>query len=348
MVIFRADGNTQVGSGHVMRCLSIADAVRQAGEECVFVTASGEFADVIAARGHGNYILHTDYRDMESEDFLPALSPYKPSALFVDSYFVSAGYLGGLAEHCRECGTRLVYIDDVLAMPYPCDMLVNYNIYARASDYESLYAGRRRPEFLLGTAYAPLRAEFCKLPRRVVQDRAASILISTGGADPEHMTVELVRAAGRQDYLFHIVVGSLNRDREAIRRLADGYSNIVLHENVTDMSSLMQTCDLAISAAGSTLYELCATQTPTITYVLADNQVPGAEGFAFHGIMRSCGDVRSLGSRELAESLIRSALSLADDAEERRRIARVMQTVVDGQGARRIISKALGGRREGI
>ncbi|MCM1118713.1 MAG: UDP-2,4-diacetamido-2,4,6-trideoxy-beta-L-altropyranose hydrolase [bacterium] len=339
MVIFRADGNAEVGSGHVMRCLSIADAARQVGEECIFVTASDDFADIIAARGHGNHILHTDYRDMESEEFLPALSPYRLSTLFVDSYFVSVGYLSKLAERCRERGIRLVYIDDVLAMPYPCDVLVNYNIYAKANVYENLYAGRRMPELLLGTAYAPLRAEFGKLPCRAVRDRAESILISTGGADPKHMAVELVRAARGQDYLFHVVVGSMNRDREAIRSLAAGCGNIILHENVTAMSALMQTCDLAISAAGSTLYELCATQTPTVTYVLADNQMPGAEGFASRGIMRSCGDVRDMGSRELAESLICKALELAGDTAERRRMAQAMRTVVDGQGAGRIIGR---------
>lgn len=345
MVIFRADGNAGVGSGHVMRCLSIANAARQAGEDCIFVTASDDFEAVITAQGHRNYILNTDYRDLESEDFLPALSPYAPSVLFVDSYFVSAGYLGRLKQQCKESGTRLVYIDDVLAFPYPCDILLNYNIYGKDADYKELYSDRQIPQLLLGTMYAPLRTEFQNPAVRVVKERAGSIFVSTGGADPEHMAVELVRAARRRDYTFHVVVGSLNSDKERIRQLSDGYDNIVLHENVTSMSSLMQACDVAISAAGSTLYELCATQTPTVTYVLADNQKPGAEGFASHGIMRNCGDVRQLGSRELAERLIRFAVGLADDFDERRHIAGAMRTVVDGRGAKRIIQAVSGNFR---
>lgn len=345
MVIFRADGNAGLGSGHVMRCLSIANAARQAGQDCIFVTASDDFEAMITAQGHRNYILNTDYRDLESENFLPALSPYAPSALFVDSYFVSAGYLDRLGRQCKESGTRLVYIDDVLAFPYPCDILLNYNIYGKEADYKGLYSGRRTPRFLLGTMYAPLRTEFGNPSVRVVKERADSIFVSTGGADPEHMAVELVRAARRQNYTFHVVIGSLNRDKERIRQLSDGYDNIVLHENVTSMSSLMQACDVAISAAGSTLYELCATQTPTITYVLADNQKPGAEGFASLGIMKNCGDARELGSRELAEGLIRFAAGLADDFAERRHIAEAMRTVVDGQGAGRIIQEVLGNFR---
>lgn len=341
MLIFRADGNAELGSGHVMRCLSIADAARRLGEDCLFVTASGDFEGVIAARGHKNYILHTDYRNMGSEDFLPFLRPYPLTALFVDSYFVSEPYLSHLAGHCRNVGAKLIYVDDLAAFPYPCDLLLNYNIYARAADYGRLYAGRQMPGLLLGTAYAPLREEFANLAARAVREEASDIFISTGGADSEHMAVELLQAAGQWPYTFHVVIGSLNRDRELLHKLSEGCGNIVLHENVTSMSSLMRSCDVAISAAGSTLYELCAAQTPTVTYVLADNQKPGAAGFSAHGIMENAGDVRELGNRKLAEKLVCSAASLAKDANARRRIIRAMQDVTDGCGAERLLQDLL-------
>lgn len=341
MLIFRADGNAELGSGHVMRCLSIADAARRLGEDCLFVTASGDFEGVIATRGYKNYILHKDYRNMDSDNFLPLLESCPAKALFVDSYFVSEKYLGRLAGHCREAGAKLIYVDDLAAFPYPCDLLLNYNIYAKAEDYERLYAGRQMPGLLLGTAYAPLREEFANLPMRTVREEATDILISTGGADSEHMAVELLQAAGQLPYTFHVVIGSLNRDRELLHKLSEGRGNIVLHENVTCMSSLMRSCDVAISAAGSTLYELCAARTPAVTYVLADNQKPGAAGFSACGIMESAGDVRELGSRRLAEKLVCAAVSLAKDADARCRIIRAMQAVTDGRGAENLLQDLL-------
>ena len=341
MIIFRADGNSSVGAGHVMRCLSIADAAKQAGEKCIFITATADFEEIIVSRGFEVRVLGTDYTDMEAEDLPAVLEAYKPSALFVDSYFATENYLGSLLKYCRKKDTKLVYLDDVLSFAYPCDILINYNIYGKEADYARLYQGKQSPQLLLGTAYAPLRAEFQNRASRVIRQNANSVLVSTGGADSEHIAVELVKLAGKNPYIFHFVIGALNTDKECIRELAKGADNIILHEAVTSMALLMESCDVAISAAGSTLYELCATQTPTLTYVLADNQIPGAEEFCAYGVMKNCGDVRNLGTKELARRLLDSAGELLGDYEKRVRIATNMQSIVDGNGAKRMINEVL-------
>ncbi|MBE5873562.1 MAG: UDP-2,4-diacetamido-2,4,6-trideoxy-beta-L-altropyranose hydrolase [Lachnospiraceae bacterium] len=341
MIVFRADGNSAVGAGHVMRLLSIADAARQAGENCIFVTASGDMEQVITARGYESHVLGTDYSDMESEDMQAVLEVYKPAVLFVDSYFVTEKYLDGLLEYCRIHDIRLVYMDDVLAFPYPCDILVNYNIYGREEDYLSLYTGRKVPRLLQGSAYAPLRGEFLDRSPRKVRKQADTVLVSTGGADFEHLAVELIKKAGQYPYTFQFVIGALNPDKEKIRELADASDNIVLYEQVPSLAPIMETCDVAISAAGSTLYELCATQTPTITYVLADNQLPGAQAFAAKGVMLNCGDVRVLGREALAGKLLDSAASLLEDYDNRVLISERMKEVVDGKGAGRILKEVL-------
>lgn len=344
MIVFRADGNAMIGAGHIMRCLSIAQGARLIGEECVFVTASNEFEAAITSRGYKNYVLNTDYRDMESEDICSILDLCCPAVLFVDSYQVTDTYLARLKVYCEDAGITLVYVDDVLAFPYPCHKLLDYNIYGTDADYIGLYGGGKLPELLLGTKYAPLREEFQNMPERDIRKEAKHVLVSTGGADSEHMTMELVKVARGQNRIFHFVIGALNKDIQRIREYAEGYGNIVLHEGVSDMAELMCHCDVAISAAGSTLYELCATQTPTVTYILADNQIPGAEGFASRGIMKNCGDVRVLGNKALAEVLIDTADVLANDYEERARIAERMRLVVDGKGAERVIRAVLTNR----
>lgn len=342
MIVFRADGNSIVGMGHVMRCLSIADAYRKNGESCLFVTADDKLNEVIQERGHGNRILGTCYDQMEQELGMleEIIGSYDVRIMFVDSYFVTELYLRELLRICRSRGTLLVYLDDVLMFPYPCDVLLNYNIYASNEAYEALYRGTLAPELLLGTDYAPQREEFQGLPDRVVRQEGKDILISTGGADSEHIGLELIKNiiehAEWRGYRFHFVVGAMNADKKEICSLAMGQRNIAVYRNVKRMSELMRACDVAISAAGSTMYELCSTQTPTLTYVLADNQIPGAEGFEKKQILKCIGDVRELGSQKLAETLLQEAILLLNDEAKRRTIAEKMKMVIDGRGADRI------------
>lgn len=343
MILFRVDGNRFIGAGHIMRCLSIADAARRAGENCIFVVACNDFEKTILSHGYKVEVLNTDYQSMKSEleRFSCILYLYRPKTVIVDSYYVDNIYLLRLWEAVRQVQSKLVFIDDLMMFPYSCDMLLNYNIYAIRARYITLYRGKQQPKFLLGTSYVPLRSEFQFLRERVVKERALNILISTGGTDFKHMAIYFIQEAKKYSgYTFHIVVGVLNKDHSDIRLLSKNVKNVILYENINTMSELMSRCDIAISAAGSTLYELCATQTPTITYVVADNQIPGAEEFENHRMMKNGGDVRSLGNEKLVHKLMEEALRLSDDYEERCQMAVKMRAVSDGRGAERII-KAL-------
>lgn len=341
-ILFRADANPSIGFGHIMRCLSIADAAKAFHQEAVFLLADPAVQELVRARGFRTAVLGTDYKSMESETEKvgAVIEKYRAGILFVDSYFVTEQYLNTLWNMCRRVNCRLVYMDDVLAFPYPCDVLINYNIYGPDADYDGLYKGAEHtPEFLLGTSFAPLRSEFQNLKSRAVRRQGKHILISTGGSDSEHMTLALVEEIKKREdsVTFHIVIGAMNADRDTVSVRAEKVKNIVLHENVSNMSELMQEADAAVSAAGSTLYELCAAQTPAVTYILADNQIPGAEGFARRGILKNCGDVRVFGSRELAKRLVQEAVSLCGQYDRRCRIAENMSGVVDGRGAERIV-----------
>lgn len=344
MFLFRADGNPAIGAGHVMRCLSIAGAEK---EPCMFVTADSCFYDRIVSKGHLVSVMHTDYRHMEEElaQLLNLLRTKRPSTLFVDSYYVTAPYLSALQDTCRRISCKLVYIDDILSFPYPCDILLNYNIYGpdKEQEYKNMYqaAGIRPPRFLLGPSYAPLREEFQNLPKRAVKKEARNVLVSTGGSDPEHIARDLTlylisHPADVKRLDFHFVIGAMNEDLEQIRQITASSPNIFLHVNVDNMGELMCRSDLAVSAAGSTLYELCAAQTPTITYILADNQIPGAKGFERHGILRCAGDARTL-KDGLPGRLTDEILRLVEDWEARAEIARRQKTVVDGNGAGNVV-----------
>lgn len=346
MFIFRADGNPQIGAGHMMRCLSIAE---QAEEPCLFVMAENHFFHSMIDREHQVFVLNTDYTQMEEEleSFEDVIRSHAPSVLFVDSYFVTFDYLQSLKKLCREISCKLVYMDDMPAFSYPVDYLINYNIYGpgKKKDYEKMYSKEDRPHFLLGPAFVPLRAEFRNLPDRKVKQQAQNILISTGGADPWHMGMELVeyimKKCDSDKYQFHIIIGAMNQDLLPIRQMTANVPNIIIHHNVANMRELMSACDVAVSAAGSTLYELCATQTPTITYILADNQIPGAEEFQRQGVLTCAGDIRETGAKRLAKDLAEIAIALAGDYGERVRIALAQKKIADGNGGRRIINHIL-------
>lgn len=243
----------------------------------------------------------------------------------------------------------LVYIDDVLAFPYPVDCLINYNIYGpdRKKEYEEMYLEAMGtlsgscPHFLLGPDFAPLRAEFGNLPDRTVSHQAKNIFISTGGGDCEHfsmrMAEDIIKKGLFARFHFQLIIGAMNQDFPVIREMTDNLPNITLYHNVTNMKEIMSSCDVAVSAAGSTLYELCATQTPVITYILADNQIPGAEGFERHGVLKCVGDIRESGAEKLASDVMEAAVRMADDYEERLRISSAQKRIVDGNGAERLV-----------
>lgn len=334
MIFIRADANSKIGTGHVMRCLSIAQVFAQRGEKVVFITADHKGDELITRQGYTTVCLDTEWTDMESE--LPYLinliEKHKPSLFLIDSYYVTNNYFEILFGYVST-----VYIDDLNVSCWNVDYLVNYNIFAETFDY-SAYCNTRT-KLLLGPQYAPLREEFKKIPPHEIKSDVTDILVSAGGADPEGITERVMTEICQKhsQMMFHFVVGALNPRIERIQ--CSKPSNVILHINEKYMSKLMEKCDVAISAAGTTLYELCATGIPTITYTLADNQLAAAEQFYEKGIMLNAGDCRTDARFILRlESLF---CRIIEDVSYRQILSTKMQSFVDGNGAERIIRTIL-------
>lgn len=343
MILFRTDGNKKIGSGHIMRCLSLAEAFRTIGEQCCFVVADDSFYTVIKQRGFAVEILGTDYFRMEYEidSFIRLVEKIKPERIIIDSYYVTRNYLKALRRYCE-----IIYIDDLGAFAYPVNGLINYNMYGEDLDYASLYRKENvvLPKLFLGVKYAPLRESFRNVPKNFQPNVSRNVLISTGGADPIHLALECVEfLVDNQDthdhFMFHFVLGAMNQDIDKIEKIARNCENIELHINVKKMEELMQKCDLAVGAAGSTLYELCACGIPTITYVLADNQIPGAQAFEKRNIMLSLGDLRN--EKNAPKKIFDGIKYLSVRYEQRKEMSIKMQRLVDGMGANRLAKELL-------
>lgn len=126
--------------------------------------------------------------------------------------------------------------------------------------------------------YAPLRSSFIGVEGREQREEVKDVLLSTDGSDELHIALGFLRFLhnqGGDGRTYHILLGAMNQDKPTIREMAEKMPNVVIHENVADMRSLICSMDLIVSAAGSTLYEICACGVPLITFVTADNQTAG-------------------------------------------------------------------------
>lgn len=379
MVVIRADANSKIGMGHVMRCLSVADALLKRGEEVLFVTADDTPVPLLTKKGIPYRVLHTDYADMEAE--LPELwevlrelpqgaeSPdatlaQKNTSILVDSYYVTEKYLAALKKRITT-----IYMDDIYAFSYPVDMLINYNIYGEEMGYEK-DAAFADTKLLLGTEYVPLREEFSagagyaqsrkelsaetenvtpaedRLHQTAEQGRTADggILITTGGSDSFNLAGQLLMEAMKYDALkekeYHVVSGSLNPHIGELQALAQKHENIHIHCNVTNMAELMAESEVALSAGGSTLYELCAVGVPVIAFSFAENQERLVQTFVKRGIAQYGGNYRTDGNK-MIQNTIAGLETLLEDENLRTEYRKKARTLVDGKGAERIAEALL-------
>ena len=192
---FRVDGNKVIGMGHVMRCLAIADAARLKGYTCIFILSDSCCESFISDRGYTTIVLDSSYNQLvgEVKSLINVLSDNDFRCLVVDSYFADFAYLNEVYAFLKSKKSVMVCLDGLGDFPYPCDVFINYNIYGL--EKRSLLLERYNdasfpvPKLLLGSQYIPLRTEFSKAISHSVKAEAKAVLISTGGADHEHLAV---------------------------------------------------------------------------------------------------------------------------------------------------------------
>lgn len=328
MIVFRADGNSEIGSGHIMRCLSLADAFREEGVRSIFIIAGNQLQSLIQERGFNCVVLNSTHDKLEDELYvlIPLIKKIAPQMIILDSYFVTPKYMTEIKKEAL-----LVYIDDLNMFDYPADILVNYNIYTDKMQYQ------QNKLYLLGTQYAPLRKEFYNTKKQHAST-VKNVLFSTGGADQEHVALRCISYLKKHPELqmltYHFVIGVVNQDVTEIEKETYNLPYIRLHQQVKDMKSLMMLCDIAVSAGGTTLYELCACGVPTVTYILADNQIMAAKEFEEKGIMFCAGDVRK--NLKCEREIFKGIKKLYINKEIYIMRSQKMRGIVDGLGSERI------------
>ena len=337
----RADVNETVATGHIMRCVTIAEQIKKLGGQVLFITADGQAEDMLSQAGMEHVCLHTQWNRMEEE--LPVLREVLElagiSKLLVDSYQATSAYF----EELRPL-VKLACIDDCFDQVFPVDALINYNAYHTRFPYQETYGDKTK--LLLGTEYVPLREEFgvARIRDAQSENKGFSVLLSSGGGDAQNAILGVLQRAAQMEELkpvvFHAVVGVYHPQGDAIEEFARSHENVKVYRPCHDMAGLMADCDAAVSAAGTMLFELSAMQVPTVFFQSADNQRYDREFFEADERMLFAGDIGQ--DRETCiEKVCEGLKKLAADAALRERIKEKLARVTDGKGAERIAEEMM-------
>lgn len=335
-VIFRADASAVIGAGHVMRCLTLADALKDAGAACTFTSRDmpPALAALLAEKGHALAPLPSD----DHTACLAILTEQKPDWLVVDHYGLDAHFERAM----RPAVGHIMVIDDLADRPHDCDLLLDQNLGRSAEDYRGLVPDACR--LLIGPTHALLRPDFAASRDASLKRRDAGtvhhILISMGGFDNDNVTGAVLAALTSSplpaDTRLSVVMGRDAPWIDAVRSLAATLpwpTDILV--GVRDMAALMASADLAIGAAGGSAWERAALGLPAILAILADNQRPGAKALAEAGAARLLAEGRPV-TETLPEAL--AALMQPDTLKA---AIRASAAITDGRGTQRVAAALL-------
>jgi UDP-2,4-diacetamido-2,4,6-trideoxy-beta-L-altropyranose hydrolase len=356
LVVFRVDASLSIGSGHLMRCLTLASALAVAGARCVFISRShpGNLHELVRSRGFQVIELAADDSRLETGDDFGApthahwlgcdwqadarqtravLDQLQSDWLVTDHYALDARWETELAGSY----TKLLVIDDLADRPHACDVLLDQNLGRMAADYVQLVPARCKvlvgPEFaLLRPEFAALRSESLARPR----DAIRKLLITMGGVDQPNATGTVLTTL-KECYLpdecqISVVMGRHAPWLEQIQAMARQMpwrTEVLI--NIDDMGRRMVESDLAIGAAGSTSWERCCLGLPSLIVVLAENQWPGARALDTAQAVRTVGEPDDISAR------LPALLQALGEADYLLSMGAVASKISDGTGVAKLV-----------
>lgn len=350
--LVRADASVQIGSGHIMRCLTLANCLREQGHTVQFLTRAhtGHLHDVILAQGfkcvllpkhdspqpfdnlaHSTWLGTTQIQDFT--DCAPHIAQFAPDWIICDHYALSADW-----EYQANIitGAHILAIDDLHDRSHFADIVLDQNLAHSIKQYQKLIPKKCR--VLAGTRYALLRPEFTQwrsksLIQRHARQTNSHVFINLGGVDKDNITLkvlEKLKKCNITDINVSVIMGATAPHIGSIKAFAQNAPfecKILL--NINNIAEIMAQSDWAIGAAGSTSWERCCMGLPSIILVLAENQRSIAQQL-YQSDAAIVLDIADLNTPKLAQSIIQLRHQL-------KTISQHAQTICDGLGTMRVV-----------
>jgi len=355
-IVFRVDASLKIGTGHIMRCLSLARNLHKDGESCRFVCRAhpGHQMDRISNEGfkvialpapnstfeakecNGPALVHESWIGSswhhDAQETIEALAGDIVDWLVVDHYGLDHRWEHQLRSHAK----RIMAIDDLADRKHDCDLLLDQNLVANLERrYDGLVPSHCVK--LLGPKYALLQPEYSDLhartPPRLGPVRC--ILVSFGGADLQNvnsMVIKAFLALKRDDVQLDVVTNMGTSHFEALRIQAKAHPKIQIHRAQPSLAPLMLQADLAIGASGATSWERCCLGLPALVITSAENQQPIAEKLHAQGLVRCLGNIHAVKAEDVIQAL--HEILEGNDLEQ---WSRRCLKPVDGKGAERVV-----------
>lgn len=347
--VFRVDASTDIGVGHVSRCLTLAEALRVRGVEPRFIcrqhaghvvgqlTTVGMSVTALPAPSPKETCPNEDYaawrgvtQHQDAEQVIAALAGAEPEWIIVDHYGLDARWERALRPYAR----RLIVIDDLADRAHECDLLIDQNLSLFPERYSGLVPADCT--LLLGPRYALLREEYLQFAR-IKRGRTAPVervFVFFGGSDPQNLTGAALSALSfpRLRHLsVDIVVGVNNPHSAQLQRQCTDRPGTTLYDARPHLADLMARADLAIGAAGTTTWERMCLGLPSLVVSIAKNQRPAAEALAQDGLITYLGDADHVDIADLAAAVERAVAGEHLSEQSLRG-----ELTVDGLGAIRV------------
>lgn len=348
-IAFRVDASTRIGTGHVMRCLTLADELKLRGAKTLFLSRHipDHLRQKVVGKGHAFQLLesppltsgstiiaHADWlgtsQEADAQDTLTALAGGAVDWLVVDHYALDACWESIL----RPAVNRVMVIDDIADRMHDCDLLLDQNFYQDAS---LRYVGKvpEHCRLLLGPRYALLREEFQALHQKVTPriGPVGRILIFFGGVDEHNNTgtaLEALAETGIENIEVDVVIGAQHPARKSIEAICLQH-RFNCHVQTDRMAELIASADLSIGAGGSAMWERCSLGLPTICISAAENQTQQIADAAAEGWV-----VAPENDKGLAHIIRLHMTSIIENARLRHFVSSNGMSAVDGQGAARV------------
>jgi UDP-2,4-diacetamido-2,4,6-trideoxy-beta-L-altropyranose hydrolase len=350
-VVFRLDASARIGSGHLMRCLALAEQLVRLGACCNFLVRPLEpgWHARIEAQGHTVLTLppgdgappepeapaHAGWLDtsqrQDALDCQAALGARRVNWLVLDHYALDARW-----EHAmRASAERIMVIDDLADRPHAADLLLDQNLHTGADErYAALLPARST--CLLGPRFALLRPEFRDGPRHRQADRMARVLVCFGGAAPIDANRRMLAALAGCGAL-EVTLIAAQAQHDVLRAAAPANVRLALLTHSERMAELMREHDLALGAGGGMLWERFSQGVPSVVFGIAENQAPGVRSALEAGLVSGHPALEALDDAAL-QALLRAALLGSDMLHGQ---ARRAQALVDGRGCERVARRLL-------